>query len=82
MGYYRLAKVKVSKSKRVKIGPKTINCVFIGYATNNKAYRFLVHKLENPDIHVNTVIKSDNAKFFENIYPYKNEYESSNEKSK
>ena len=37
---------------------------------NSKACRFLVHKFDNPDIHVNTIIESDNAEVFENIYPY------------
>ena len=39
-----LAKVRVPKPKQVKIGPKTIDCSFIGYANNSKAYRFLVYK--------------------------------------
>ncbi|XP_070041352.1 uncharacterized protein [Nicotiana tomentosiformis] len=56
--------------------------VVIRYARNSKAYRFLVHKSENPDIHINTVIESDNVEFFENIYPYKYECKSSIEKSK
>ena len=30
-----LAKVGVSKPKQVKIGPKTIDCIFIGYANNS-----------------------------------------------
>ena len=58
-----LAKVEVPLPKRVKIGPKTIDCVFIGYAVNSKACRFLVHKSDNPEIHVNTIIESDNVKF-------------------
>ena len=62
-----LAKVVVSLPKRVKIGPKTVDCVFIGYTANSKACRFLVHKYDNPEIHVNTIIESDNAEFFENI---------------
>ena len=77
-----LAKVQVPKPKRVKIGPKTVDCVFIGYATNSKAYRFLVHKSENPDVQVNMVIESDNADFFETIYPYKKECASSSKESK
>ena len=32
-----LAKVQVPIPKRVKIGPKTVDCVFIGYITNSKA---------------------------------------------
>ena len=58
-----LAKVEVPLPKRVKIGPKTIDCVFIGYAANSKACRFLVHKSDNPEIHVNTIIESDNGEF-------------------
>ena len=77
-----LAKVEVPLPKRVKIGPKTIDCVFIGYAVNSKACRFLVHKSDNPEIHVNTIIESDNAEFFENIYPYKTESESTSERPK
>ncbi|KAL4011256.1 hypothetical protein IC575_028308 [Cucumis melo] len=33
-----LAKVAVPKSKVVKIGPKTVDCIFIGYASNSCAY--------------------------------------------
>ena len=58
-----LAKFQVPIPKRVKIGPKTVDCVFIGYATNSKACRFLVHKSEHPDIHANTVMESDSAEF-------------------
>ncbi|PHT58062.1 hypothetical protein CQW23_00425 [Capsicum baccatum] len=68
--------------KRVKIGPKTVDCVFIGYAKRSKACQFLVHKFEHPDINKNTVIESDNAKFFENIYPYKTRHEQSSRGSK
>ena len=77
-----LAKVQVPIPKRVKIGPKTVDCVFIGYATNSKACRFLVHKSEHPDIHDNTVMESDSAEFFEHIYPYKTRLESSSRGSK
>ena len=58
-----LAKVQVSIPKRVKIGHKTVDCVFIGYATNSKACQFFVHKSEHPVIHVNTVMESDSAEF-------------------
>ena len=59
-----------------------MDCVFIGYATNSKACRFLVHKSKHPDIHDNTVMKSDSAEFFEHIYPYKTRLESSSGVSK
>ena len=77
-----MAKVQVPKPKRVKLGPKTVDCIFIGYARNSSAYRFLVHRSEIPDIQVNTVMESDNAEFFEMIYPCKMEKESSAEGSK
>ena len=57
--------------KKVKIGPKTVDCVFIGYTHNSSAYRFLIHKSEIIDMHANTIIKSRNASFFENVFPYK-----------
>ena len=72
-----LAKVMVPTPKKVRIGPKTVDCIFIGYAHNSSAYRFLVHKSEIPDIHENTVIESRNASFFETIFPYKDAQESS-----
>ena len=67
-----LAKVMVPIPKMIKIGPKTIDCIFIGYAINISAYHFLVHKSDILDIHVNTIIESRNASFFENIFPSKN----------
>lgn len=38
-----LAKNEVPKPKQVKIGPKTIGCIFVGYANKSSAYLFLVH---------------------------------------
>ncbi|CAL8092418.1 unnamed protein product [Prunus armeniaca] len=70
-----LAKVAVPTPKKVKIGPKTIDCIFIGYAINSSAYRFLVHKSDILDVHVNTIIESRNASFFENVFPYKDAQE-------
>ena len=57
--------------KRTKLGPKTIDCVFIGFANASAAYRFLVYKFEVHDIHVNTILESIDAKFFEDDFPYK-----------
>ena len=39
-----LAKVLIPLPKRTKLGPKTIDCVFIGFANASAAYRFLVYK--------------------------------------
>ena len=61
----------VPPPKKVKIEPKTIDCIFIGYAHNSAAYRFLVHELNIPDIHKNTIMESRNASFFEDVFPCK-----------
>ena len=72
-----LAKVVVPIPKMIKIGPKTVNYVFIGYAQNNTAYQFLIYKSNIPNLHVNTIIETRNASFFEEIFPYKSTQESS-----
>ena len=66
-----LAKVKISKIKRKKIGPKTVDAIFLGYASGNNANRFLVFNSEINDIGNNIIIESRDATFFENIFPYK-----------
>ena len=62
-----LAKAGIPSPKKTKICPKTIDCIFIGNAKNNSAYRFLIHKSEHTEMHVNTIIESRNAFFF-NMY--------------
>ncbi|GKE11142.1 retrotransposon protein, putative, ty1-copia subclass [Tanacetum coccineum] len=62
-------KVVVPTPKAKKIRPKSVDCIFIGYAKNNTAYRFIVHESKNPDIQKNTVMESRNASFFENTFP-------------
>nr|GEU80219.1 Pol polyprotein [Tanacetum cinerariifolium] len=64
------AKLAVPTPKTQKIRPKSVDCMFIGYARNNSAYRFIVHESKNPDIQKNTVMESRNASFFEHIFPY------------
>ena len=59
-----LAKVAIPPPKRVKIGPKTVDCIFLGYAENSSAYRFKVFKSDNEDIAVDTIMESRNATFF------------------
>ena len=60
----------------MKIGPKTVDCIFIGYAQNSSAYRFLVHESKVPDVHKNTIIESRNASFFEHVFPCNSRVES------
>jgi hypothetical protein len=45
--------------------------VFLGYAHNSIAYRFLVVKSEVSDMHVDTIFESRDATFFQNIIPMK-----------
>ena len=66
-----LAKVVIPEPKRKKIGPKTVDAIFLGYAHHSSSYRFLVTNSEISEIPNNTVIESRDATFFENIFPYK-----------
>ena len=75
--YGYLAKVAVPTPKKTKLGPKIIDCIFIGYADNSSAYRFLIHKSEVLDMHENTIIESRNADFFEDVFPKKDRHETS-----
>jgi hypothetical protein len=67
-----LAKFNVSINKKRKLDPKTVDCVFLGYAHHNIAYRFLVIKSDVPDMHVDIFLESRDVTFFENIFPIKN----------
>ncbi|KAJ0850834.1 putative RNA-directed DNA polymerase [Helianthus annuus] len=66
-----LAKVTVPPPKALRIGPKTVDCIFIGYAHQSSAHRFLVHESKNPDVHVNTImeVNSNVVSYFENVFP-------------
>nr|GEX73848.1 retrovirus-related Pol polyprotein from transposon TNT 1-94 [Tanacetum cinerariifolium] len=66
-----LVKVQIPLPKRTKLGPKTVDCVYLGPAKNSVAYRFLVYKSNVEDISNNTIIESAKPDFFENIFPYK-----------
>ena len=64
-----LVKVNVPITKKRKLGSKTVDCVFLGYAKHSVGYRFLVVKSEVPDQKVGTIIESRDATFFEDIFP-------------
>jgi hypothetical protein len=51
-----------------------VDCIFLGYANHSIAYRFLVVKSEVPNMHVNSLLESRDATFFENIFPMKDSY--------
>ena len=75
-----LAKVAIPSPKKTKIGPKTVDCIFIGYAKNSSAYRFLIYISLHTEIHVSIVIESQNASCFEHVFPNKTGQETSNNK--
>jgi hypothetical protein len=76
-----LAKVNVSINKKRNLGPKIIDCIFIGYVFHNIGYRFLIIKYGVPDMHVGTIMDSRDATFFEDIFPMREDYYSSSKKS-
>ena len=53
--------------KKRKIGSKTFDCMFIRYASNSVAYRFLV--LKSDVLECNTIIETKHAEFFGHIFP-------------
>ncbi|CAH9139832.1 unnamed protein product [Cuscuta epithymum] len=59
-----IAKVGFPDFKRTNIGPKTFDCVFIGYAQGSAAYRFV-------SLNDRTICESRDAEFFEHIFPLK-----------
>ena len=61
--------MSVPITKKRKIGPKTVDCIFLGYAIHNVGYRFLIVKSGVPDMYVGTIIEFRDATFFENIFP-------------
>jgi hypothetical protein len=68
-----LAKLNVPITKKHKLGPKTVDCVFLGYAIHSVGYRFLVVKSGVSDMLVGTIMESRDARFFENIFPMREE---------
>lgn len=64
-----LAKVMLLDPKKRKIGSKTSDCMFLGYAEHSAAYRFLV--LNSNIIERNTIVETINVEFFEHIFPLK-----------
>ena len=74
-----LAKVNIPIPKKRKLGPKTVDCVLLGYAFHSIGYRFVIVKSEVLDMHVGTILESNDATFFEDIFPMKDMPSSSNQ---
>ena len=58
-------------NKKRKLGPKTVDCIFLGYATHSVGYMFLIINSRVPDMHVGTIMESRDATFFEAEFPMK-----------
>jgi hypothetical protein len=59
-------------NKKHKLGPKIVDCVFLGYAHYSIVYKFLVIKLEVSYVHVDTFLEPHDITFFENFFSMKN----------
>lgn len=66
-----LANVLLPEPRKRKLGPKSFDAMFIRYAQNSAAYRFLVINGDQNLLEVNTIVETKNATFFENIFPMK-----------
>ena len=67
--------------KKRKLGPKTVDCVFLCYAIHSMGYRFLIINSRVPDVNVGTIMESRDAIFFENEFPMKNTPDTYNHES-
>jgi hypothetical protein len=66
-----LAKVNVPINKKRKLGPKIVDCVFLGYAFHSIGYRFLIINSGVPNMLVGPIMESRDATFFEDEFPRK-----------
>jgi hypothetical protein len=74
-----LAKVNVPINKKCELGPKTVDCVFLGYAFHNIGYMFLIINSRVPDMLVGTIMESRDATFFEDKFPMKATHDTSSD---
>jgi hypothetical protein len=69
-----LAMVSVPINKKCKLGPKTSDCILLGYAHHITTYKFLVIKSDTPNILVDSLMESRDVTFFEKIFLMKETY--------
>jgi hypothetical protein len=74
-----LTKVNVPINKKRKLGPKTVDYVFLRYAFHNIGYRFLIINSRVPDMLDGTNMESRDATFFEDEFPMKVTHDMSND---
>jgi hypothetical protein len=74
-----LAKVNVPINKKRKLGPKIVDCVFLGYVFHNIVYWSLIIHSRVPYMLVGTIMESRDATFFEDEFPMKATHDTSND---
>jgi hypothetical protein len=74
-----LAKVNLPINKKGKLAPKTVDCVFLGYAFHNIGYRFLIINSGVPDMLVGTIMEFRDATLFEDEFPMKATHDTSSD---
>jgi len=69
--------MRLPNPKKVKIGPKIIDCVFDRFEYNVKHWRYwlFTHKSSIENIYFNIIMESINAILFENIFLFKKTHE-------
>ncbi|KAL0431414.1 UNVERIFIED_CONTAM: Retrovirus-related Pol polyprotein from transposon TNT 1-94 [Sesamum radiatum] len=65
------------RNKRKKLGPKTVDVVFLGYVESSYALRFLIIKSEISGIEVKTIVEFCDAVFIEDVFSMKTRIPSS-----
>ena len=63
-----LAKVNVPIPKKRMLGPRTLDCVFLGYAFHSVGYRFLIVKSSVPDMYEGTIMESRDVIFLRTYF--------------
>jgi hypothetical protein len=63
--------VNVLINKKRKLGPKIVDCVFLGYAIHSVGYRFLIINSSVPEMVIDTILESRDATFCEDEFPMK-----------
>jgi hypothetical protein len=66
-----LAKVNIPITKKRKLRPNTVDCIFLCYAPRSVGYRFLVVQSKVPNMYVDTIMESRDAIFFKNMFSMK-----------
>ncbi|KAL0444305.1 UNVERIFIED_CONTAM: hypothetical protein Slati_2153200 [Sesamum latifolium] len=59
------------RTQRKRLGPKTVDVVFLGYVETSYTLRFLIIKSEIWGIEVNTIVEFRDAVFLEDVFPMK-----------